>query len=332
MKYFRLLPLLLVFSCFILNASLALAQVSPSSVTTPSSLAKGVPPLGSYDGGSFDTVNLYNGNLSMRFPLGALSGRGGMTAAVVLSYNAKLWRAEQKRRPVSQGAPPGTELDPVSVPVFRDWDTGVPMIAPGWNLHAGRLSARQSGWNDIPVACQNAGGAGYFPRYVWTLTTITFTAPDGTEYEFRDTVANGAPLLVNGCEGLSRGATWVSTDGTAATFYSQDGNGNPVEIRDRASKLGAGSVQPFLSGTVVLRDGTRFTIDQNRVVKQQDRNGNVIRYEYKPNSSILTKIIDTLGREIQIQYNVQVSGKDLLMRVTLPGTTEAGNPRLIDVE
>ena len=60
----------------------------------------------------------------MRFPLGALSGRGGMTAAVVLSYNAKLWRAEQKRRPALQGNPPGTELDPVSIPVFRDWDTG----------------------------------------------------------------------------------------------------------------------------------------------------------------------------------------------------------------
>ena len=330
MKYLRLLPLLLFSTFYILNSSFALAQVSPSSVTTPSSLAKGVPPLGSYDGGSFDTVNLYNGNLSMRFPLGALSGRGGMTAAVVLSYNAKLWRAEQKRRPALQGNPPGTELDPVSIPVFRDWDTGVPMIAPGWLLHAGRLSARQSGWNDIPVACNLPNAT--FPRYIWTLTTITFTAPDGTEYEFRDTVANGAPLLVNGCEGLSRGATWVSTDGTAATFYSHDDNGNPVEIRDRASKLGAGSVQPFLNGTVVLRDGTRFTINQNRVVKQQDRNGNVIRYEYKLNSSILTRIVDTLGREIKIDYNVPVPGKDLLLRVTLPGKTGATTDRTIDVE
>src|SRR6266705_126241 len=82
----------LILSLFAANSH---AQISATDQTTPSALAKGVHPLGSYDGGSFDKVNLFNGNLSISIPLAALNGRAGLGVSVVLSYNSKIWRVEE---------------------------------------------------------------------------------------------------------------------------------------------------------------------------------------------------------------------------------------------
>lgn len=79
----------------LLFASTAMAQTT--SVTdqgTPAALAKGAHPLGSYGGSELDTVNLFNGGLSVRLPLAGKDGRGGLGASVLLSANSKFWRTE----------------------------------------------------------------------------------------------------------------------------------------------------------------------------------------------------------------------------------------------
>jgi hypothetical protein len=60
-----------------------LAQSSSSKTTandasTPSALEKGSKSLGTYGGGDFDQVNLFNRNVLYNIPLAALMGRSGM--------------------------------------------------------------------------------------------------------------------------------------------------------------------------------------------------------------------------------------------------------------
>src|SRR5207245_2673115 len=64
---------------------------SNTDQATPTGLARGAHPLGSY-GGDIDTVSLFNGNVSLNIPIASLPGRGGMHAGVMLSYNSKIWR------------------------------------------------------------------------------------------------------------------------------------------------------------------------------------------------------------------------------------------------
>lgn len=72
----------------ILFASLSLlAQDSPN-------LQNGMPAQGSYDGGSADTVNLMNGNLTLHIPLPiSTPQRGKLGIKYYLVVNAKTWKA-----------------------------------------------------------------------------------------------------------------------------------------------------------------------------------------------------------------------------------------------
>lgn len=77
----------------------------------------------------------------------------------------------------------------------------------------GRLKTRQGGSKEFNLQC----GLGYI--HVWTLTRLTFTAPDGTEYELRDQLTNGQPNHPI-CSSLNRGRVFVTSDGTLAAFIS----------------------------------------------------------------------------------------------------------------
>ena len=71
----------------LLLASLSLACIAQ---TNPN-LETGIKPYGSYDGGSFDSVSLTNGNLSLNIPIFDYPQRGGLKATVRLIYNNKGW-------------------------------------------------------------------------------------------------------------------------------------------------------------------------------------------------------------------------------------------------
>ncbi|MEW6738168.1 MAG: hypothetical protein AB1489_43240, partial [Acidobacteriota bacterium] len=95
MSIYQLVLRVVVSLVVMLSLAVGVQAQSPSSATdqsTPSALAKGSHPLGSYGGSDFDQINLFNGNLSLSFPLASLTGRNGMSTAVTLSYNSKLWK------------------------------------------------------------------------------------------------------------------------------------------------------------------------------------------------------------------------------------------------
>lgn len=274
------------------------SQQSGSSATdqsTPGALATGAHPLGSFGGSSFDQVNLFNGNLSMSFPIAALGGRAGTGAGVSLSYNSKIWQVKQ--RVVSNQL----AADTYYVPEYDQWDKESPILAPGWNFHVGRMMGRRSSWREGQIN--------------YTLTTLTFSAPDGTEYSFRDDLTDGQPLTANLIgDNQSRGRRFHTADGTAAIFVSD------TEIKDKLQANGP--YAPFaLDGVVVLRNGARFIISRGKVREQHDTNGNIVRYAYQ--GTRLTQITDTLGRQINIEYvetTPNPTNEDLFsIKVTSPG-------------
>ncbi|HEV3470192.1 MAG TPA: RHS repeat-associated core domain-containing protein [Pyrinomonadaceae bacterium] len=261
----------------------ALGQSTTTSATdgsTPAGLTPG-SPAGSYPLSGFDNVNLFNGNLSFRLPLLKVGGRGGAGHTVTLAIDAKGWRVRH-----TETTHPDTG-DPIDtyIPSFNRWRPFEPGYGPG------TLQARQSG--DNPTL-----GCG-FERNIYsrTLTRLTFTAADGTEYELRDQLTGGQPASVtDGCAaGASRGTVFVTSDGTSATFVSE------ATIYDRVQSSPS---TLLVSGHLLLRDGTRLRVDGGRVSWLRDRNGNRVSFAYDANSRVST-ITDSLNRQVTITYGVQ---------------------------
>jgi len=120
---------------------------------------------------------------------------------------------------------PGSEQPPETtnhIPVAVWWSGLEPGYGPGV------MQGRHSG--DGTRTCAGYSATQRF--FDQTLTRLTFTAPDGTEYDFRDAQTGGTPhnlSLGEQCSPLpfSRGRVWITDDGSAATFISD------TEIRDQ---------------------------------------------------------------------------------------------------
>lgn len=302
--------LVLVLAC----AAVASAQTTPSDGWTPSSLARGTHPLGSYSGSGVDQVNLYNGNLAVNFPLAKLVGRNGTSVSVQLSYNSKLWSTEESVD--VQGPNPMF----YRIAQFDEWD-GTPRVggAPGWLITAGRMVKRAHGSGEMTLDCDpSPDREDWRTFYHYTSTRFTFVAPDGAEYEFRDVQRGGdlhyTETLDCGYDDSSRprGRVFKTADGTGAVFISDE----PIYDSTRLN----GPVTKSAFGYVILRDGTRFRIDRDLVVWQMDRNGNKVTFGYDP-SGRLTSVTDSLGRIITVQYFDLAQGapESVCAQVTVAG-------------
>jgi hypothetical protein len=162
------------------------------------------------------------------------------------------------------------------------WWTG---LRPGFG--PGVLQGRQSGSDPHhEPACSNT-------IYDKTLTRLTFTAPDGTEHELRDLQTGGQPLQGVGCfGGPSRGKVFVSADGSATTFISD------APISDDRQPHPGVVLSP--SGFLLMKDGTRYRIDNGKTSWVQDTNGNRVSFSYSGNDVV--GIDDSLNRHITITY------------------------------
>jgi RHS repeat-associated protein len=260
-----------VLSLFLLLALHAITKAqSATDGATPLGLTPGMPA-GSYALSDFDAVNLYNGNLGFRLPLLSIAGRGSTGYAMTL-------RLEQKWV-VDKEVTPG---EPTMYYPNANWWT-LDGFKPNYSV--GRLETRQGGSKEFNLQC----GLGYI--HVWTLTRLTFTAPDGTEYELRDQLTNGRPDHPI-CSALNRGRTFVTSDGTSATFISD---------ADVTDYLYDNPANPPQSGYLMLRDGTRYRIDGGLVTWVCDRNGNKLTFAYNTNQRP-TSITDSLNRQVTITY------------------------------
>lgn len=247
--------------CLALCPSLAGAQTSVQGHTPPG-LAMGAPE-GAYAAESFERINLFNGHLNLSFPLHQVSGRGGLGYTIALTVE-QAWTIRTLGGPMTQG----TEYPWYNLRSYND-------LEPGYG--PGVMVGRKTSYGKL------CGQNGYIQT---SLTRLTFTAADGTEYEFRDaqTGLDGRPVTI-GCGAAlpNRGRHWVTADGSFASFRSDAaitdiGNTTPSDSQES----GTVSSTFRVSGDLVLRDGTRYRLDEGLVTSMQDRNGNRLTFEYEP--------------------------------------------------
>ena len=250
---------------------------SATDGSTPLGLQPGAPA-GSYALSGFDNVNIYNGSLSFQLSLLQVSGRGGAQVPLLLPIAGK-WRVSDVSIPQFGGGVIHRYL-----PIQSWWENNERKYSPG------TMAGRQAGLDEIE--CPDGTKV-----FAYSITRLTFTSPDGTEYELRDQLTGGQPANNGLCNYLnppSRGTVFITSDGSAATFISD------TTIYDQPISPNPGEIYP--SGYFLLRDGTRYRIDNGLVSWVRDRNGNKLTFSYDGNNRVST-ITDSLKRQITITYN-----------------------------
>ena len=266
--------MIIVFVAFKADGQTITTTTSVTDGRTPSALQPG-SPAGSYPLSGFDNINLYNGNLNFRLPLLQIGGRGSAQMKMMLALNLKGWHI----RHTNKLMPDENEYHSY-VPTQLGW-------TPYSDYGAGRLSGRNYGLHTSSnFSCR---------WYSKTLSRLTFSASDGTEYEVRDQLTNGQPLDSTCTQGAFRGTVFVTADGTAATFVSD------TAIYDNPAVNVFGPHGFSVSGYLMLRDGTRYRIDSGNVTWIRDRNGNKMSFTYTSTSMMIT---DSLNRTVTVNYDV----------------------------
>jgi RHS repeat-associated protein len=293
--------------CLIL-VLLLLHQATAQSATdgaTPLALTPGAPQ-GSYQLSGFENVNLFNGDLNFSLPLLNIGGRGEARVPMMLPIETR-WRTYFYEYLTVTGQYANIEI---ATPNW--WSSLRPGYGPG--VLAGRLG--QDSFTD----CGEYYGGVQSCRY--TLYRLTFTASDGTEYELRDQLTNGAVGDVGGnvCpppnQRQARGSVFVTADGTSMTFISDTplSDSNPPEKPD---------------GYLLMPNGLRYRIDGGLVSWIRDRNGNRLSFAYDANSRVIM-ITDSLNRQVSITYDVQDGTYGgLYDKITFNGYN--GAPRVIHI-
>jgi YD repeat-containing protein len=271
----------------LLQMSIVRADITDGS--TPLALQPGTPA-GSYALSEFDTINPYNGALNFSLPLLRIAGRGGAGFTMTLPIEQK-WRINVT--PIYQyvyedggnGPLPDPQVTYYYFPSANWWSGIKPGYGPG--VLQGRVAQF-----DAQVCPDNS------MRAAMTLTRLTFTAADGTEFELRDKQSDGAPAGVGLCDqnGYNRGKIFVTADGSAATFISDQ------NIVDYIFVPNGGNDLLYPSGYLLLRDGTRYRYDNGTATWLRDRNGNKMTFTYDSFGRV-TLIKDSLNREVSVSYS-----------------------------
>jgi RHS repeat-associated protein len=173
---------------------LAAATVEAPLWAQHPNVARGFTPSGMFDVGGIDTVNGFNGNLSIRIPLGGSYPAGGPMGAYSFSvtYNSHVWdhlSRDGLNGSLGGGGTPATSVYAVPDPFA---EAGL-----GWSFSLGRIGnlsggVMSNGWALNPPLYQGR---------------TTFHAADGTEHVLFD--SRSAP----GGDGAD-GSHWFSNDGS----------------------------------------------------------------------------------------------------------------------
>lgn len=161
-----------------------------------------------------------------------------------------------------------------------------------------------------------------------SLTRISFTTSDGTQYELRDIKTGGAAndARINGNQVYSRGRVFVTADGSSASFISD------VEVTEQFN-FHLDNVRPDRpSGYLLFADGNRYRIDSGNVSWIRDRNGNLTTFAYDGNNRVVSAR-DNVGHTITIAYRGMKNPATgaIYDHDEIGFTGTGGNPRSIKV-
>jgi RHS repeat-associated protein len=315
-KIFKMSPgfLLLVISYSFIFICLGLLNANQTLGQTSSSSVKGGKAAGTYTLDNFDNINLFNGNLNFNLPLITLNGRGEAGATVPLTLETR-WKLIN----ASVGQNGQYYYEPETL-------AGVMVNGPG------KLVASVSTYQYYETSPGSCGQAGSQPQYAKLI--LNFTTSNGTSHQLRSTQNNGAPYIVPYCypglPGIDHGTEFISWDGSGVKFVSD------TSVKSMVESFGN------LNGYLLMPSGTRFRISGGLTIWIEDRNGNRTTFSYYPGSTpepantgggqgfiSVRKIIDSNGREIDFQYNLNASPYGAHTKITYKGFS--GNERTIRI-
>ena len=269
-----------VLSCILLALVHTIAHAQ-NEANTPLGLKAGTPA-GTYSLTDIDTVNLFNGQVNVRIPLVGQIGRGQAKSQMSYSWDS-----------------------PTRYQVYKTYDPN--NFAPIWTVGGGTANpdgSTSSGFHTgeysvYPLGVFSGDGAPTYCSeglYVWSAKTLTrffWVEPDGTEHEMRDVLKKGEPLPAGGCwtAGPSRGKVFVSTDGSGATFISDNVVRDGIYV-GMEYPMNVGWQQ--FGGWLLLRDGRRIRISSDTNRGLRDRNGNLM----SSNATYPLQLADSLNRTI----------------------------------
>jgi RHS repeat-associated protein len=270
-------------------SSSALAQNS-SDRGTPSESKVGQSGASTYARDKIETVNLANGNFSLSIPLATVGGRGSASFTIALSYNSKVWSAQDDPDPASncQAGATCVKLTHHTAMYEKiiDQEPYLQHLGGGWTITlAPGIKAKMFGIDPLTTGCTSPTHDCGF-KYV--LTKMWLTLPDGSQVELRDNATDGAPALSPVTNGYhqpteDRGRLWHSFDGSNVTF-----------VRDSNDTVSSYPDSFLPSGWVFLPDGTRLRMDAGVCSKIIDSDGNYITIS----GGTYT---DELGRQATVQ-------------------------------
>ncbi|MEK6300230.1 MAG: RHS repeat-associated core domain-containing protein [Acidobacteriota bacterium] len=316
----RATRLLTAFAALLILGLTAIAQEqSQYDRGTPPQHTAGVSSLGSYTSADIGTINLSNGSLNFKLPLGSVGGRG-FWLPLTLNYSNKLWSGRRSQVFISDPAP--GHMEAAAWAAYNDYTADIyNAVAPGWTVGAAPfLKARGQGINsnNNPNGCTD---------FSWALVKLTLTLPDRGEVESRDDQRAGAPMTAQtfgptGCRTQDgyRGKRWHATDGSGTVFISDNDNG--VVNGDLAGKVitADGTRYHFVNASSGNVGGSAYLNNIARCDWVRDRNGNKVSIDYPTGSKVV--YTDQLGRQTIVEFSVsdsQFPGETLALRVTLPG-------------
>jgi RHS repeat-associated protein len=169
---------------------------------------------GSYGLSQYETINLSNGNLTFRIPIGSVTTDGGLAYNVALIHNSKMWET----RPLCMNFPPINTCSP-GVPgegddmwVTQQIATGIESYGWGWDLRPPRIDYAAdvvdpdtpTSWIDpsgakhylagAPAWDHTGGQSGIHVPCVLTDTSSECFTVDGSNFRIRATAFSGSDI------------------------------------------------------------------------------------------------------------------------------------------
>ena len=241
-----------------------------------------------YAAGDIDTVNLFNGRVSLTLPFGQIGARGsiGYSPSMFLSRTFllreyKTWSlagnqviyADPKNKVISEGYNDS-----------YDYSNFQPGLMP-----AVMIGRRTRDINPDPGPTAPGNGCS-------TLTKL-FLRLSGSEIELRDTLTSGTPRAhIIPTNIFNRGKVWHAVDGSGMLFLS-DADINDETCADNGFAPMNGINVLYPTGYLMLRDGSRWRFKNGYVIWMSDANGNTITFTGPTNAPNVT---DSIGRSYQL--------------------------------
>jgi len=245
---------------------------------------------GGYPVAGIDTVNLYNGHVSLNLPLGKIGARGSVGYSPTLSITRSF-----ELRTYQTWTLAGSQVS-YSDPKYKLISEGYMDSYNYSNFQPGLLPAVLIGRR---TRDHNPSPAPSAPQESCSTLTKLYLRLAGTQVELRDATGwNGEPHYNTPTEVFTRGKEWHTVDGTGMLFVSDTDISDETCVENGfAAMNGINLIYP--TGYLKLEDGTHYRFVQGFPVWMRDRNGNTITFTGSQNAPDVT---DSIGRKYRLLY------------------------------